>query len=188
MPGFHIHLAIGNRYIEKHYVENKEEFLKGSVAPDFEQKSKSHYTIEVPPENLVKHLENKVSIEHFLKENEVKTDYQKGVFLHLLTDKIFFTEFFEREYLNKSTNESFRRDLYYSYRKTNSYIEEKYKLNLQGELFKKINDNIKKANLKNKVDENSNYILPLDKLENFIEKMSDTLIEDFLDENYNLLI
>ena len=46
MPGYAIHIAIAQEYIKKHPKEviNKEEFLKGTIAPDLESnKNKSHY-------------------------------------------------------------------------------------------------------------------------------------------------
>ena len=35
MPSIHIHLAIAERYVEKHEINNKNELLEGSIAPDF---------------------------------------------------------------------------------------------------------------------------------------------------------
>ena len=62
MPSFNIHLAIANRYIQKHKIENQKEFLEGSIAPDFvENKRLSHYTIESPRNVASEHLKNKVS-------------------------------------------------------------------------------------------------------------------------------
>ena len=72
MPGFHIHLSIGNRYIEKHKVQDKKQFLEGVIAPDFEEKGKSHYTLPSTKDNLVEHLKCKVSIENFLKEHKLE--------------------------------------------------------------------------------------------------------------------
>ena len=44
MPGFVIHLAIGQEYLRKQNKNYSEEFQKGIVAPDFiDDKSKTHY-------------------------------------------------------------------------------------------------------------------------------------------------
>ena len=127
MPGFQIHLAIGERYIEKHDIKNKRQFLKGILAPDFVQnKSISHYTIKTSKENLKEYLKNKVNLEEYFKQNNPKTDYEKGILLHLLTDKLFFTNFFPDEYIENITYQQFCKDLYSSYDETNHYIEEKY--------------------------------------------------------------
>lgn len=183
MPGFHIHLAIGNRYIEKHTIEDKESFLWGIIAPDFtDNKDKTHYTKPTKPNSsIIEFSKNKVCIEDFLKENEVKTDYEKGVFLHLLTDKIFFNEFFPKEYLEKENYVQFCKNLYTSYEMTNPYIAKKYNIKFSKELLEKIKQNIednsKKKHIEGKVGHN---IIPIDKLEEFIEKMSDISIEDYL--------
>ena len=183
MPGFNIHLAIGNRYIEKHKIEDEESFLWGIIAPDFtDDKAKTHYTKPTKPNSsIVEFSKNKVCIEDFLKENEVKTDYEKGVLLHLLTDKIFFTEFFPKEYLQRENYVQFCKNLYTSYEMTNPYIAKKYNIKFSKELLEKIKQNIednsKKKHIEGKVGHN---IIPIDKLEEFIEKMSDISIEDYL--------
>jgi len=53
MPGFTIHIAVAKRYIEKHKseIKSEEEFIKGAIAPDMNEKmdeiaqdkSKTHY-------------------------------------------------------------------------------------------------------------------------------------------------
>ena len=135
MQSFQIHLAIAKRYMEKHEIQDKDAFYEGSLAPDFVRpKEKSHYTIETPKENLVEHLKAKVDLNRFLKENEIKNDYDKGVFLHLLTDKIFFTEFFEEEFMRNTDYKEFTENLYISYNETNPYLVEKYQIVLNREM------------------------------------------------------
>lgn len=126
MPSFQIHLAIAKRYMEKHIIQNRDAFMEGSIAPDFVRpKEKSHYTIGIAGEDLIENAKNKVDIKRYLKENKVETDYEKGVFLHLLTDKIFFTEFFDEDFLRHSTYHSFTEDLYVSYNQTNRLYRRK---------------------------------------------------------------
>lgn len=93
MPGFTIHIAIANEYMRKHKKEilDREAFIKGTIAPDLsEDKYKSHY------EN---HGENHVGLSKFMKQTEIdiKSDYGKGYFLHLLTDELFYHHVFEKE-------------------------------------------------------------------------------------------
>ena len=174
MPSFNIHLAIARKYIENHNdIINEDEFLKGNIEPDLViDKSKSHYSGPQDKNKLIEYLKNKVVIEEYLKQNIVETDYDKGVFLHLLTDYLFFREFFDKEYLQNVSYEQFRKDLYYSYDITNKYLETKY--NTSYEQFKdEIEKNIKKSN------SNANYnkqvetnIIPTDKLDKFIEEVS----------------
>lgn len=97
MPGIHIHLAIAKEYLKHHpEIKNEEAFYEGSIAPDFtEDKKESHYTKETSNEDLINYLNNKVHIFPFLQTTNVKTDYNKGLFLHLITDKLFFTKFLD---------------------------------------------------------------------------------------------
>jgi len=182
MPSFQIHLAIAKKYIEKHEVQDKDAFMEGSIAPDFVRpKEKSHYTIGIPNDDLVENAKNKVDLKRYLKENKVETDYEKGVFLHLLTDKIFFTEFFDEDYYKQTTYQEFCEDLYISYNKTNSYIEEKYHIVLKKDMIEKIREDIEKSKKEKKVilQEGKN-ILPLDKIDAFIERMSNVNLEEYI--------
>lgn len=180
MPGFHIHLSIGNRYIEKHKVQDKKQFLEGVIAPDFEEKDKSHYTLTSTKDNLVEHLKCKVSIENFLKEHKLENDYEKGILLHLLTDKLFFTDFFPKEYLEKVGYQNFTNDLYFSYSQTNDYLENRYHIEFSEELRKRINKNIEDSKKEKKMESNKgNNILPIEKLEAFIEEVSDIDLEKY---------
>ena len=102
MPGFTIHLAIGEQYIKKHKeeIKNKKEFIKGIIAPDLNEKmtdieknkSKSHY-------GKWEEYSATTNIEQFLKDKNVNVneDYWKGYFLHLLTDYYFYNIDFLKE-------------------------------------------------------------------------------------------
>jgi len=182
MPSHQIHLAIAKRYIEKHEVEDKEAFIEGSIAPDFvKPKEISHYTIPTSKEDLLEHLKAKVDINRFLKENKIETDYDKGVLLHLITDKIFFTEFFSEEFLKSTNYHEFTEDLYTSYGKMNGYLEEKYHIILKEELAEKIRQEIEAAKKHHKVTAKvGKNIVPLDELDIFIEKMSDVNLEEYM--------
>lgn len=43
MAGYVIHLAIGQEYAKRNKINNLEEFLKGCIAPDMQDKKFSHY-------------------------------------------------------------------------------------------------------------------------------------------------
>lgn len=75
------------------------------------------------------HLKSKVNLRKFLEENKVASDYEQGVFLHLLTDYEFFTNFFDKNYIRNVSYDDFCKDLYYSYDQINEYLEKKYYLN-----------------------------------------------------------
>lgn len=103
MAGFTIHLAVAKQYEKKHPKEiiEEKEFLKGSLAPDLNEemtdtqknKNKSHYgkwgngNIEV---NLVDFLQD--------PKVEIKEDFWKGYFIHLLTDYYFYHVYFVKEF------------------------------------------------------------------------------------------
>ncbi len=193
MASFNIHLAIGKRYIEKSQnVKDRDKFYKGIIDPDLvDDKKTSHYTGIQSKSNLFEYLENKVKLIKYLKNNDINSDYQKGIFLHLITDYLFFNNFFDNDYLETTSYEEFCKDLYYSYEITNQYIEEKYKIcyaNFETE----INNNIKKDKKeKNIGQEKRKNLLPVDKLDKFIEYVSNISLEKYknkiLQNNTNVL-
>lgn len=103
MPGFVIHLAIGKEYAKKNKkINNLEEFLQGTIAPDLtSNKSLTHYGKSPAYTNL----------KNYLKSNTIDTDYDKGFFLHLVADYLFYNHYLDRiekpqiyddyDYLNK---------------------------------------------------------------------------------------
>lgn len=128
------------------------------------------------------YLKNKVILEDYLQENDVKTDYDKGVFLHLITDKLFFTEFFDKKYLSNTNYKDFCKDLYYSYDLVNNYLEEKYKIDYE-KYRDKIEKNIKKDNKEKEMDNSiRTNILPYDKLDKFIEQLSNINLEEYKEQ------
>lgn len=183
MPSIDIHLAIARQYLTKHKdIKNTEDFIEGNVAPDLvEDKFKSHYSGKVENKNdLMEDVRKKVRMQEFFKYNNIITDYEKGVFFHLVVDYLFFNNFFEREYLIKNTDENFRKDLYYSYNRTNEYLKTKYDTSY-GQLKEKIEKYIGIS--KSEADyngENRKDIIPYDKLDKFISKVSDRDIQYFI--------
>ena len=182
MPSFQIHLAIAKRYIDKHEIQDKDAFFDGSLVPDFVRpKEKSHYASETHKEGLVEHLKAKVDLNRFLRENEIKTDYDKGVFLHLLADKIFFTEFFDEEILKSIDRHEFTKNLYSSYNNSNAYLQEKYQVKIKKELEERMKQDIEQSRKEKKMShEEGKNIIPLDKLDAFIERLSDVNIEEYV--------
>lgn len=187
MPGFNIHLAIGKRYIEKqkNIIKNENSFYNGLVAPDLvTDKKVSHYTAETNTSNLEKYLQGKVRLDLYLKENKVETDFEKGVFLHLFTDYLFFNEFFKKEYIKNTTYQDFVRDLYYSYEKTNDYLNKKYNIDFSifgDRLIKNIEKNKKEKNLKEDM-KNRKLIFSEKDLDEFIEKVSSINIDEVVNK------
>lgn len=191
MPSFNIHLAVAIKYCEKNDIENKEEFYRASIDPDLvKDKSISHYTGMRDKNHLRQYVFEKVRLNDFLKEQKVESDYEKGIFLHLVTDFIFYQEFLSDEYLSKVDYDEMMQDLYYSYRVTNPYLEERYNIHSLN-LDEVMNNNIKQTLNRLQVDNSNGYnLLPKEKMEEFIEKVSgldiDKYAEKIKKENKNV--
>lgn len=187
MASFNIHLAIGKRYIEKSKsIKNMNDFYKGIIDPDLVNDKKiSHYTSVQDKTNLLKYLAGKVQLNEYLKINNIDNDYNKGVFLHLITDYLFFNNFFNDTYLNNISYKEFCEDLYYSYDITNDYIENKYKIDytIFLELINNnINKNKKEKNISTEIRKN---ILPYSILDEFIEYVSNISLEEYKNKIIN---
>lgn len=141
MPGYIIHLAISKKQIELSNIQNKEEFIRGTIAPDLLKKAgiDSHYGYSSNP-NLKKFLEN----------NSLKFDYNKGYFLHLATDYLFYNKFLEK----------WSPQIYEDYNVLNKILVDKYKIQIPKEVEKDI-----------KFEEKSLTILNLDDIISFIENV-----------------
>ena len=86
MPGYVIHLAIAEKYLEKNKKENYDEFIDGVIYPDeTDNKYKTHYWNEM----------RSVNLSNFFKENKLDTSFNRGYFLHLLTDYLFYNKYIE---------------------------------------------------------------------------------------------
>lgn len=169
MPGFTIHIAIAKQYIKKHNTEikNEEEFIKGSIAPDMnekldgpaEDKSKTHY-------GKWGKYEVTTYIDEFLNDTEIdiQQDFWKGYFLHLVTDHYFYNKFFKEEHQEIIKNND---RFYYDYDCLNKELIEKYNLTIL--------DNIKKY--MNLYDEKPKYLKKL-KVIDFIDNISNIDIQE----------
>lgn len=116
MPGYVIHIAVAQEYLKKHKNnENKEEFIKGTIYPDsVKDKSLTHYG----PKS------SKVVLKDFLKENKIDTSFNRGYFLHLLTDYLFYNKYLD----------FFSKDIYNDYDLLNQLLIEKYDVKIPEEV------------------------------------------------------
>jgi len=177
MAGFHIHIAIGKEFLKKNKITNINDFYKGIIDPDFENKIESHYGGFQDKNYLKEYLANKVNLKNYLLNNKIDTDYQKGVFLHLITDYLFFNNFFPADYINNVSYERFREDLYYSYDLNNKYIEDKYQI-YDFPYWDKINkDVLEKQKIVN-IRRGTN-ILENKKVDNFILSVANINLEEY---------
>lgn len=181
MASFSIHLAIGKRYIEKYRtVKNEKEFYQGIIAPDLAKDKKiSHYTGNANNLDLIQYLPQKVLLYEYLKSENIDSDYQKGVFLHLLTDYLFFNKYFDYNFLSNISYSDFCKDLYYSYDVVNNYIDQTYQLNYN-ELLDEINNAIIKTKINKKTsNETRTNILSLKLLDEFIDYVSSINLDNY---------
>lgn len=86
MAGYVIHLAVAEEY-KKNYpedIENYEDFIKGVIAPDnVKDKSLTHYGPKSSKPNL----------KLFFEDRDINNSFNKGYFLHLVTDYLFYNKF-----------------------------------------------------------------------------------------------
>lgn len=155
MPGFVIHIATASEYIRKHKnIKNIDEFIEGTIEPDLttkEDKKRTHYG----------NSSAEVVLRNYLKENDINTDYNKGYFLHLVTDYIFYNK------LLACTS----KEIYNDYDILNGYLIEKYKLNIPDKIKKQVYFN-----------EGETKILSKELAEKTIKIVSDYKLEDIKNE------
>lgn len=118
MPSLMIHLLVGEKYCEKNKVKDKIKFLKGNFAPDLvKDKKESHFSRDCEFKTFTDALVNKVDLSKVAKTNlNLADDFDRGVFLHLLTDYYFYTQLLINDpNYEKYKNETFEgfRDLMY---------------------------------------------------------------------------
>lgn len=123
MPSYPIHLAIAKEYLKTHNEENVEEFYQGVIAPDNKPilelgNGRLHYG-----ENS-----HKPDLNRYYHEKGLDSSYNRGYFLHLLTDYLFYNRF-----LNEYSH-----DIYDDYIKMNKRIIEKYDLQIPEIISKKV--------------------------------------------------
>ena len=110
MPSFTIHLAVAKKYLEKHPEEKKEEFYRGVIDPDLKDKRVSHFGPNSSSPDL----------NRYCQEMGLKSSYNRGYFLHLLTDDLFYNKYLE----------SFSEEIYDDYDRINKILIEKYQLTI----------------------------------------------------------
>lgn len=99
MPSLMIHLLVGEKFCDKNKIKNKEEFLKGNFAPDLvSNKEESHFTKKSKKTTFTMALINKVDLRQLAKVDfDLSDDFQKGKFLHIVTDYYFYSYYLINE-------------------------------------------------------------------------------------------
>lgn len=112
MAGYVIHLAVAEEYLKKTKIkEDYNEFINGVIFPDsVTDKKETHYGEK----------SNKVQLDKFLEDRKLDNSFNRGYFLHLVTDYIFYNKIFD----------TYSKDIYHDYDVLNSYLIEKYNVKL----------------------------------------------------------
>ena len=171
MPCFTIHLAIGKEYMKKHKIKDENEFQKGNIAPDFnddfktinKNKRNSHFTALKNGRQIIEIQEFKNS-----EKVDINKDFWKGYFLHILTDYYFYQKDFKDEN-QKAIKE--KGSLYYDYDCLNKKLIEMYNI-----------EPIENTKDYTDYGEGEAEYLNIDKIVNFIEKMSNLDIDYILEK------
>lgn len=150
MAGYVIHLAVAESYIKKHEDDIKDynRFIEGVIFPDsVSEKSITHYGEK----------SSKTDLKAFLEDNKIDNDYNKGYFLHLVTDYIFYNKLLKY----------FSKDIYNDYDILNEKLQKKFNVTLP-------------ENIKDKVfyKEGKTKVLKLENIIKFIEDVSDYKLDE----------
>ena len=150
MAGYVIHLAVAESYIKKHEGDIKDynRFIEGVIFPDsVSDKSITHYGDK----------SSKTDLKAFLEDNKIDNDYNKGYFLHLVTDYIFYNKLLKY----------FSKDIYNDYDILNEKLQKKFNVTLP-------------ENIKDRVfyKEGKTKVLKLENIIKFIEDVSDYKLDE----------
>ena len=150
MAGYVIHLAVGEEYIRNFpgKISNYERFIEGIVAPDdVKDKSLTHYG----PKS------SEVNLKAFFKDRDIEDDFNKGYFVHLVTDYLFYNKFLDL----------FSKDIYEDYDILNKLLEEEFKVKIP----EKVKDKVF-------YKEGKTHILDFEKTKDFIIETAKYDLED----------
>ena len=172
MASYGIHLAIANKYLEKHPKENLNEFIQGTIAVDLtKDKIKSHYSGTTDHSDLINFLNQKVVLSDYVKEKKLNSSYERGYFQHLITDYYFYTDFLDKNWIESVDYTKFKRVMYHDYSALNNYLIKKYGIQYPSSIIGFL-DNI----------EEEPEILEECAIDKFIEKMSELNLEQIYDQ------
>lgn len=156
MAGYVIHLAVAEEYLRKtNKKEIYDEFIEGIIAPDdVKDKSLTHYGDK----------SSRTHLDKFLEDKKLDTSFNRGYFLHLVTDYIFYNKYFD----------TFSKDIYNDYDILNRELIKEFKVILPDRIKDKVF--FKEGELK---------LLDLDKVKKCIRCASSMEIDDIAKEINN---
>ena len=121
MAGYVIHLAVAEEY-KKNYpsdIDNYEKFINGIKYPDsVKDKSLTHFG----PKS------SKVNLKAFFTEKDILDSFNKGYFLHLVTDYLFYNKYLEL----------FSKEIYNDYDILNNNLVKRYNIKITEDIKDKV--------------------------------------------------
>lgn len=181
-----MHLAIAKKYLEINPNENNELFIKGAYLPDIaENATKSHYGKNIQITSVKDMLDSKIDIVKCASEINLNDNLNKAIFLHLLTDFLFYNFVYNKKIENMSPDEV-RKLMYQDYDFTTNYIIKNYQICIPKEISHKISSKEGEPSstffANNDIDNFINLIskLNLDLCKKQILKDSKTFLTNFL--------
>lgn len=131
MASLMIHHVVGQEYCKRHNIESVASFLKGNIIPDLiPDKKLSHFSVQCRNRTYTESIKNKVVLRSFCEKNEISSDFNKGIFLHLITDQVFFHQYLLRnpKYIEiENENQLLIQEiLYRDYHRNNKYLMDKH--------------------------------------------------------------
>ena len=106
-------------------------FLNGNLIPDLvKDKKPTHFSARCRNRTYTESIKNKVDLQAFCEHMDIGSSFNKGLFLHLITDQLFFYKYLlnnpkyrEIEYENQLYIQEI---LYRDYHRNNLYLMKKY--------------------------------------------------------------
>ncbi len=125
-----MHLAIAQKYCEKHSQEDERVFCEGAIAPDIApDKVVSHYGIKMPINSVKDMLDSKIDIVACSQDLDMSVPYDRAKYLHLVTDYLFYNYLYD-EKLEILPPGELNKSLYNDYDFVTNYIIHNYNISI----------------------------------------------------------
>ena len=128
MASLVIHYAVAKAFASKNKINDYSKFIEGSFYPDTVEKNASHYSglCDTPYNMLV----NKVDLTKYVQEHTLSNDFEKGYFLHLIVDQIFYHDYCVQKLKSDKKFKDVLGHIGREYTKLNRRLIIKYKLDV----------------------------------------------------------
>ena len=190
------HLAIAKLYLERQddKIVDRDAFYLGSFIADYPTEStrgwtqkgfprglyrsidESHYGTRAERVDLVKRHKEKIGLAKFLASNKLDNDLNRGKFLHLYTDWVYYNELLKKDYLQNLNQPQLWKDNTRTWNHYDAYLLGKYgnlfDLAPYGKYLQKTHEMWRKNE-----SANGNLQYTLEEFEPFIDRMASADID-----------